>query len=393
MTRIFARYSRARGWLVRYAFPIQVFFITRASLMLVAYLALATLPLLGDNYWRAHPDNLLIDGWARWDSGWYIDIATDGYTTPPKWVDPETVHQQRDVAFFPLYPLLMRLGMVITGDAALSGILISHLAFLLALCILFDLVRTQFDEETARRTIILLSVYPYALFFGAVYSEAIFLLCAALAFACAYRGVWWAAGLAAAAASATRLPGILLLPALGVLYLETIQFDWRRIRPHVLWLLLGALGAGGYFAYLWFGFGLTPGDYLFLQDMGWDNDLGFRFQHMVSMFGYLTPPRLLNGQYPVQQFSNFIAFVTAIPLAVYALRRARPAYGVWALLMIGSSFGGWVSAGRYSAVIFPLFIALALLLKKEGWFNSAIYSSIALLAFFTALFANWYWVS
>jgi hypothetical protein len=48
------------------------------------------------------PINLL-DMWARWDSGWYLDIALNGYALRGP---IETT--QSNVAFFPLYPLLIR---------------------------------------------------------------------------------------------------------------------------------------------------------------------------------------------------------------------------------------------------------------------------------------------
>src|SRR5215218_8167016 len=39
-------------------------------------------------------------GWAQWDSGWYHEIAANGYSY--------VVGQQSTVAFFPAYPLVVR---------------------------------------------------------------------------------------------------------------------------------------------------------------------------------------------------------------------------------------------------------------------------------------------
>src|SRR5512135_2494333 len=79
------------------AVPAVIFAVTRLGLVLVVYLGLAILPRDWGHgqFWRSNPTNLLLDGWARWDAGFYHDIAVHGYTNLPN------VLQQRDVAFFP----------------------------------------------------------------------------------------------------------------------------------------------------------------------------------------------------------------------------------------------------------------------------------------------------
>jgi len=67
--------------------PLLIFVATRGALFLVAYLSLAVLPLNPDSSvatpsggpWRGFPANLWLDGWARWDAGWYEHIAKHGY--------------------------------------------------------------------------------------------------------------------------------------------------------------------------------------------------------------------------------------------------------------------------------------------------------------------------
>ena len=63
------------------------------------------------------------------------------------------------------------------------------------------------------------------------------------------------------------------------------------------------------------------------------------------------------------------------------------------MLSIALSIGAWNSFGRYMSVLFPIFVALALLLRRESIMRGAIYVSSLLLALLTVMFANWYWVS
>src|SRR5436309_15663582 len=79
--------------------PISAFLVTRLIILACAYLSSVALPPpTGGSFWHAVPNNLLLDVWARWDSGYYLDIAQKGY----KFVSD----QQSSVPFFPLLPLL-----------------------------------------------------------------------------------------------------------------------------------------------------------------------------------------------------------------------------------------------------------------------------------------------
>lgn len=82
-------------------------------------------------FWRAYPNNLFLDGWARWDSGWYKSIAEIGYSNLPmnEWGQSNTV-------FFPLYPLLMRMMRAIIPDTYICGVIISNVSFLLTLIVM-----------------------------------------------------------------------------------------------------------------------------------------------------------------------------------------------------------------------------------------------------------------
>ncbi|HEX6945380.1 MAG TPA: mannosyltransferase family protein, partial [Casimicrobiaceae bacterium] len=98
---------------------------------------------------------------ARWDTVWFEHIARDGYDA------------QR-AAFFPLYPLLVRaLGFVVRSDLV-AGILLSLVCFGLALVLLERLVALDFGRDVARLTVWIVALFPAAVWFSAVYSEALF---------------------------------------------------------------------------------------------------------------------------------------------------------------------------------------------------------------------------
>src|SRR3954447_23868372 len=171
--------------------------------------------------------DVLLAPLARWDAVWYLEIADGGYGGEP--------HR---AAVFPLYPLLVRsLGELGGGSPAallIASYLVALAAFLEALVLLYRLVALELGRPLARPTLVLLALFPGALFFGAPYSESVFLLASVGAFYAARTGNWAWAGVAAAAAAATRSAGLLLLLPLAFIYLA----ERRRLRPDAAWLLL-----------------------------------------------------------------------------------------------------------------------------------------------------------
>ena len=189
---------------------------------------------------------------ARWDSVWYLTIADSGYggSTPR-------------AAFFPLYPLLVRgVGTVLGGSHAallIAAFLVSLAAFIAALALLYRLTELELGPRLARPALLLLAVFPAAVYFGAPYSESLFLLLAVGAFYAARTGKWAWAGTCAGLASATRSAGLLLL-----LPLVLIWWDARpRRAADAAWLLLAPLGIVAYAAWL----GLVEGDALRFLDV------------------------------------------------------------------------------------------------------------------------------
>ncbi len=166
-------------------------------------------------------------------------------------------------AFFPLYPLLVRgVGTILGGSHAallIAAFLVSLAAFLAALALLYRLTELELGRRLARPALLLLAVFPAAVYFGAPYSESLFLLLAVGAFYAARTGRWAWAGACAGLASATRSAGLLLLLPLVLI--------WWGARPRragdAAWLLLAPLGIAAYAAWL----GLVEGDALRFLDV------------------------------------------------------------------------------------------------------------------------------
>ncbi len=376
--------SRLKSLWQQASWPVLAFLVTRLGLFLLVWLGLALLPVLtGEGLWRAFPNNLFFDGWSRWDSGWYVDIAQNGYSK-------ELQNVYLNTAFFPLYPLLIKGLQAFLGNYHTAGLLISNLSLLAACVLLYKLVAGRFSEEVARKSLLLLLLSPFSFYFSAVYSESLFLLLVVLVFFFSTRRKWFWAALCSALAGATRLVGVLTILPLLWFYLESIGFKWRNLRAAVLWPALGLLGPGSYMLFQALKFG-DP--FLFIKSQnapGWKEG--------VSLFSALDALRLTfswdalrTGDFPAIYALHVLAFLFGLSLLIVTRRKLPFAWWIWALLTLLVSFSVWISMGRFMIVLFPLCVGAALLFKEKV-FNTLLFGSTLLLGLLVILFSHWYWV-
>src|SRR3954447_16210052 len=268
------------------------------------------------------------------------------------------------------------------------------------------------SERVARLSVLMLALFPGALWFGAPYSESLFLLLSVGAFYCARTGRWALAGGAAALASATRSAGIVLLVPLLILWWQSRPR--RRVRD-LGWIALAPLGLALYSLYL----ALSLGDgfaYLHLQDVwfrSFAGPFGGAWDGLVAAWDGLR--QIASGQRAHVYFTAaggdpidvgwhnvelFVFLVLGVAGCVGVLRRLPRAYGAYVLaaLALPLSFPvgpqPLMSLPRFLAVLFPLFMWLALALRDRPLLRRAALtiSTLGLVAF-TARYATWHWVA
>jgi hypothetical protein len=365
--------------------------------------------------------NLLAAPFARWDSTWYLAIAQGGYD-----------HEASRTAFFPLYPLLTRGVGVVIGSDLVAGVLISLVAFGIALVLLYRLTSLELGGRVAGVTVMLIAFCPMAYFFSAVYSESLFL---ALSVGCIWQarnGKWALAGLLGGLAAAERNSGVMLIVPLVLLFLYGPRTDARaptvatgasRLRrmlprypvtPSLAWTLLVPLGLGAYLVALALmtGDGLAP----FHSQQVWFREFAGPFggvwDGIVAAWDGLR--QLLHGPPPPLYFTKaggdplmvagqnlmlfgFLALGAAALVGVF--RRLPLAYGAYCLAALALPLSypvapqPLISLPRYEVVLFPLFMWAAWWISRRGWTVPAIAANAVLLGLFTAEFATWRFVA
>ena len=334
---------------------------------------------------------------ARFDSVWYVSIADDGYSEPGI------------RAFFPLYPLLMNVVSLVAGSYLVAGILVSLVAFGIALELLRRLTSLELDDRVAGQAVALMAFAPLAVFYSAVYTEALFLALTIGAFYAARTGHWAWAGALGGLASATRSAGVLLLIPLVILYVWGPRADRPRagsgrhpLRPDVLWLALVPAGLVAFAAYL----GIAEGDLLGMFE-------GQRLAERELMFPLVG---LADGIWTGLEdsvdavrvsgvgFSHsadqlpWLAFAAIATVGVF--RRLPAAYGAWALVSVALPLSvplagsPLTSFGRFMLVVFPFWIWLAAWSVEHGRARERVVLGLSALglAYYTWRFTDWSFV-
>lgn len=351
-------------------FPLAMWAASRAVIGLV---------MLGIAPWVAAPPGGTAPelGWevlAPWDGGWYLRIAAEGYDYAPD-------GRQHSIAFFPLYPLLIRAGIALGLPGAAAGTLISHLAMLGALCLLFGWVRDRHGPSAARWACAVAAWFPMALFGSLVYAEGLFLLLSIGALRAYEQGRYGWAAACGALAAATRVTGVVLAPAMA-------WAAWRERKPAAAWVAAGltTVGLGAFCAYGAWRFG-DPLAFLHAQQ-GWRAGLGFDAQGWWALW---KSPATWGEAIPKT------AIVFGAAALLWRLRselgRLQTAYGLLAVALVVAS-GSTTSVDRYVYAIAPAAIALGLVLARHPrWGGAALFAMAVMLVSAALRIARGMWVA
>ena len=332
---------------------------TRLPVLLLGALAvtlIGTLPApTAEALWRVSPHELA-NLQARWDTDFYYSIATTGY----HWNPATFLHQ--NVVFFPLYPLLMRWGgAALGGHPLLAGTVISLAAFAGAIAVLYRLAAYELGAEKAWPVILLLCTYPYALFYSAVYTESLFLFLTVSAFYAMRRGYLLPAALAGCAAGLARPNGFwLALPLLWLAW-TTPQEAKRRVATCMA-ALAPLAGAALFAGYLELRFG---------DPLAWVHGQAAWGMPLLGRRPAPDPARTaadLRLKYTevIAYAGDVLAFVGAAAAILPVARRLGMAYAIWIAVNIFPPVAThlFLSLGRFTAVLFPLFFLLALMVPR-----------------------------
>lgn len=326
-----------------------------------------------------------LDFWGRWDTAWYLNIIDQGYVLRG---DPAMV--KSNIAFYPLYPYLVKtVGHLLPGTPdhltyLTVGLILSNIAALIALILIYKLAMVYLhDRKIAKYTIWLMLAFPSGFILSCFYTEALFLVLAAGCLWFGSQQKWALACLCVMLAAISRPVGLGLAAPLAYLYMEARQWNFRQIRPDVLWFLITPL------AYVFFLYHIDQltGDFsaTFQVQQAWDRHFSGPWKTLFYPYGwniYHTPiQQLLTG---VVFYGVYLAFKKlpdkSLPIMVV-------------IILLPIYFTGRLSSCiRYYLIVFPIFMAYAAWIKKEKILNGLLIAAALLQLVYFMGWARFYWI-
>ena len=331
----------------------------------------------------------------RQDAGWFLSIAQHGYS-----YDGNDLSQQ-NVVFYPLYPALIKALTFVGLSYAAAAVLIPNIAIIAAIIVLTKLIAKFYDDEVALISVALLSFYPASMFFSAAYTESLTLLFILFFFFFLNRGKFLVAAVFACLCFATRSTGLALI---APLIWEIGRRYWRNDRRRFLWegllcLVISTAGLWLYMIYLWIAF-RAPFAFMTAQ-AAWRAGNRFGSPLLLQPVVRAAADARYHLQHAILDINSisFVLFVVfAAMLIVFRKQLSAPlmlfSAGVLLLpYLTRSGSVGFGSFSRYIMLAFPVFMAVANFCRRRIWLALVICGiSGALLFWYTALFAEWYWI-
>jgi hypothetical protein len=327
----------------------------------------------------------LVGVWQRWDACWYSKVATYGYELG-----------EDSVNFWPVLPGLMRVvAWPLGGNVALSGLIVSGVAYVAAVTGLYRLVTRDFDQEVAQRTVLFITIAPAALFLFAPFTEAPFLAFSVWAILAARERLWVLAALAGLLAGLTRIQGVFLV--LPIAWEAWVAWRERRAATgqalpatsSILAAVAPAIGFGSFLVATAVMTGRTPLD---TQDV-WG---GRSFHPPWEVVD--ASVRWIIEHHDSLQALNLGMLLLFIVLVVAGVRWLPISYSLLAipqvaLIAIRIQPTPLTSTARLLEVVFPAFVVIALATGGRRRFVTWTVLSVLALGALTWLFVTGDWVA
>jgi len=425
MTWLDNLYSNSKT-VIKMNFPLAMWLTSRLVICLVL---LGIAPLL-----NAPPGGIKPEFWgdafSNWDAKHYLKIATDGY-------DYSGGEAGALVAFFPLFPLMIRALMSLGIPAIPAGIIINNLAFLGTVILLDQWMNKTHGLKIAHWVILVLVWFPLSLFGTVIYTEGLYLFFSTASLWAFEREKYKSVAIFGCLASATRITSLAMIGA----FILTAILKKKGISAY----LASFASAGGlviYSIYCWYRFN-DPLAFINVQHTQWQRKTGFDYLSWWKMFRQITignanikANAIVNPLHPllvificvlgyllwhfrrkikssIVDYTSFGLFfflwiLVGDPLlntgmvlgGIYLLWHSRhqlslvlTSYGFLALGLLLAS-GGTMSLNRLVYGIVPITIALGLLLSQNRRWGACVLGFFTLLLItFSLRFAQGQWVA
>jgi Gpi18-like mannosyltransferase len=282
-----------------FLYILKIFIIWRGTLLLMHLIGLSFSQMNEFSFpqapfWHMFPDNHYLDSFFRFDSAWYNDIIQGGYSYNPE--------KQSNVAFFPLYPILVKAIASLTSlSVPIAGLLLSNLCLIFALIFVYKISNIYLNKRGSEKVLILMLVFPTSFFYSCFYTESLYLLTTSACFYFFLNKKYFWSGFFGFFASLTRVTGVIIFLAFAIELLWKYLNKKELPKRESLFLLLIPCGLIAYMVFLAWKFN-EPLAFVKIQDMWGRNERVFP---LITLINYW---RNINFMFP-KDANNAVIFL------------------------------------------------------------------------------------
>ncbi len=389
---------------------LSLFILVNIGLYVFVFLFHRTVPFSTSDYavaYHVFPDPRIqnkpydfLQSWAVFDAQWYTRIILYGYPRINGNIPLNQLHVDTAApyAFFPAYPVIVRLMNLLFHNALASGFLVNHILLIINFVLLVFLVSRISNLSVALKTAFLLFLFPMSIFYHSMFAEGIFLTFLILFSYFLIRKKLIGAAVCYGLLTVTKANSFPLILLILIQYARTSAGlpVLRKLRE-ILVLLISSLVPLSLWAL--FSFVQTANPLIFLKVRG------FWLMNTYQLPWKLFVPYIFKNIYSILEFpflpwhsfaSSRIEIITVFIIVIILIKsRNKIPYEFWTI-----SFFLWLfpllsttlmSFTRYQIVSFPLFYFLAK--KLKGWKYGMVLGLFTISQFLVSLyFVNWVWL-
>ncbi|HET8684031.1 MAG TPA: hypothetical protein VFM54_19495 [Micromonosporaceae bacterium] len=293
----------------------------------------------------------------RYDASWYIGIAENGYhQSIPIGADGQPM--TTNLAFFPVYPTLMRgVAAVLPVSVPTAGLIITWLASLVAAWGIFAVGNHLYGRRAGIALALLWGAVPHAVVQSMGYTEALFTAIASWTLYAMLTRRWLTAGALCVLAGLTRPNAVALIAAVGLAALIAI---WRRQDGWRPWVgaAIAPLGWVGFLAWVGWRLGRADG-WFYVQGEIWGSSFDGGRYTVNTMNAVLTSKDVMAAPYVV----TLVLAVVAVLLVLGVLDRQPWLLLLYSAIIVVTTAGGtgyYHTNPRHMLPAFTLLLPVAL---------------------------------
>lgn len=331
-----------------------------------------------------------IEFWRSLDSQHYLAITREWYLSEGDW------GRIVQLVFLPGYPLAVYPFYRIIGNDMIAGLLVSAVSFPLSCCMLYRLLRLDYEHGPAFRTVVMLLLLPGGFFFLAPMSESLYLLLALSALYTFRKKRFLLAGVLGAYCAFTRTVGLLLI--------APMVLEWVRMFPNqdggrkrwFLGILSLLLVPCGFLAYMWINRTVSGNALQFLtyQRDHWSQGLGWFFNTASYQTDYLIDS-IREGSRETALglwLPNLLWHFGTLALFLATAKKLRPSYSAWFIAYFVIAIGTtWLLSGPRYLLSMPAIAMMLAAVTEKRWQKIAAAAVLVPLSALYLLAFVWRW--